>query len=286
MVYYQMGGGGGQMVTNRSGGNTGAAKALTVLTLARGVRVVATPNALVYRLLLVSILLVPVKGCVDQPHTGLTIGGVEQTCEQLRPHCDHWQYSLLIKQFCPVSCKQCSPPPPPLPPESPLPPFLPPAPPSPPPNPLFPPLTPKPCEDTPEYTGILLEGQPATCAMLSACCCDHYMHSDLIQEKCPVSCGVCPPPPSPPALPPTLPPLPPTVPSPPHAPPMPAVPPAPALPPQLPPSTCVCTHDCVYESDGDCDDGGPGFHFDSCAFGTECVRGASPALWPSEPILS
>eukprot|EP00900_Chrysochromulina_parva_P011793 jgi/Chrpa1/20614/Chrysochromulina_OHIO_Genome00026547-RA len=38
-----------------------------------------------------------------------------------------------------------------------------------------------------------------------------------------------------------------------------------------PPSTTLCTETCVYSSDADCDDGGPGSEFPLCALGTDCT---------------
>jgi hypothetical protein len=38
-----------------------------------------------------------------------------------------------------------------------------------------------------------------------------------------------------------------------------------------PPSTPLCTETCVWASDADCDDGGPGAEFTSCALGTDCT---------------
>ena len=51
----------------------------------------------------------------------------------------------------------------------------------------------------------------------------------------------------------------------------------PPLPPQLPPQSppqspaALCNDLCVYASDGDCDDGGPGFEYADCLYGTDCT---------------
>ena len=92
-----------------------------------------------------------------------------------------------------------------------------------------------------------------------------------------------PPPPSPP---------PPT--PPPPTPPPPSLPPAP---PFAPPPGCGET--CNYSADGDCDDGGPGSEFVSCAFASDCndcgIRAvvdpppsppSSPPTPPSPPVPS
>eukprot|EP00966_Prymnesium_polylepis_P226645 5243503-Prymnesium_polylepis.1 len=41
--------------------------------------------------------------------------------------------------------------------------------------------------------------------------------------------------------------------------------------PLIQPVMQACTETCHYALDGDCDDGGPGNEFDSCAFGTDCI---------------
>jgi hypothetical protein len=33
----------------------------------------------------------------------------------------------------------------------------------------------------------------------------------------------------------------------------------------------VCGETCLYAADGDCDDGGPGYEYTSCAYGSDCT---------------
>jgi len=48
-----------------------------------------------------------------------------------------------------------------------------------------------------------------------------------------------------------------------------------------------CAESCVYASDGDCDDGGPGTEYTSCSVGSDCTdcgpRSSGPPLPPSRP---
>ena len=78
-----------------------------------------------------------------------------------------------------------------------------------------------------------------------------------------------PPPPSPPPIPPPLT--------------EPASPPTPPAPPSHP---TLCGDSCSYLSDGDCDDGGSGAEYSSCALGEDCASKASSnshALHPAPP---
>ena len=87
---------------------------------------------------------------------------------------------------------------------------------------------------------------------------------------------IYPDPPSPPPSPPSSPPLPP---SPPSMPPLPPSLPPPPLPPAPPPpagppfgaTRTTCADTCNFASDYDCDDGGPGADYTSCALGTDCT---------------
>ena len=72
------------------------------------------------------------------------------------------------------------------------------------------------------------------------------------------------------------PPSPPLMPAPPLMPPAP-----PTLPPLPPPPLCVDT--CIYPADGFCDDGGPGFVYADCDFGSDCTDCGSRAQSPMSP---
>ncbi len=39
------------------------------------------------------------------------------------------------------------------------------------------------------------------------------------------------------------------------------------------PPTFICSESCEYSKDGECDDGGFGYHYDLCASGTDCEVG-------------
>ena len=43
------------------------------------------------------------------------------------------------------------------------------------------------------------------------------------------------------------------------------------FPPPSPPTPFACTDTCVYASDSDCDDGGPGSEYAACSFATDCT---------------
>jgi len=83
--------------------------------------------------------------------------------------------------------------------------------------------------------------------------------------------------------------LPPQSPAPPSPPAPPRPPPSPPAPPSQPPPKTVCSNECIkfpaYASDGECDDGGPGAEFASCAYGTDCADcGPRPKASAGAPI--
>jgi len=165
-------------------------------------------------------------------------------------------------------------PPPSSPPEFPSPPSpppTPPSPPSPPASPPSPPSTPSVCSDECLYAddGFCDDGGPG--AQLYLC----EYGSDC--SDCGIRPALMPPPSSPPELPspPSPPPTPPSPPSPP------ASPPSPPSPPSMP---SVCSDECFYAFDSECDDGGPGAQFDWCEYGTDCSDcGLRPVLMPPPP---
>ena len=157
---------------------------------------------------------------------------------------------------------------PPTPPAQPLPPSMPPAPPPPP----VPPHVPHTCIETCIYAGDgdCDDGGPGAeysiCAYGTDCInCGLRPHADAPKPFSP---------PSPPRPPTPL--TPPVAPDPPSTPPMQPTPPT--SPPLLPPPPAPpwtpdhCVETCIYASDGDCDDGGPGSEFNLCAYGTDCVN--------------
>ena len=79
---------------------------------------------------------------------------------------------------------------------------------------------------------------------------------------------------------------PPRAPPPPPSPPSPPSPPKPPARPPYPPNVVLCGETCVYASDADCDDGGPGSEFPLCAYGTDCTDcGPRLARPPPPPKL-
>ena len=109
--------------------------------------------------------------------------------------------------------------------------------------------------------------------------CGSSYTGDAAVAQVTVACGVA------------QPPLPPLLPSPPSPPPPAPSPPAssPPPPPSPPPAPLApCVNTCVYASDGDCDDGGPGSEHTACALGTDCIdcglrNPPPPPLPPSMP---
>lgn len=60
--------------------------------------------------------------------------------------------------------------------------------------------------------------------------------------------------------------------------------PSPTPPPPLAPGEYDCNDSCLYTSDGDCDDGGPGSEYSLCEHGTDCSDCAPrPLVHPSPP---
>ena len=64
----------------------------------------------------------------------------------------------------------------------------------------------------------------------------------------------------------------------PLAPPFPAPPPRPSS-----PDAALCSNTCQYHSDGDCDDGGPGYEYTYCDLGTDCDDCTSRIYPPPSP---
>ena len=60
-------------------------------------------------------------------------------------------------------------------------------------------------------------------------------------------------------------------------------PPPQPSPPLAPPIDTCCFEDCQYSSDGDCDDGGPGNDYSSCALGADCIDCGSRCSPPTPP---
>ena len=63
-------------------------------------------------------------------------------------------------------------------------------------------------------------------------------------------------------------------------------PPPQPSPPLAPPIDTCCFEDCQYSSDGDCDDGGPGNDYSSCALGADCIDCGSRCSPPPPPPAS
>ena len=168
---------------------------------------------------------------------------------------------------------------PPAPPTQPLPPSMPPALPPPP----MPPHTPHICVETCIYAsdGDCDDGGPgaeySACAYGTDCInCGYRPQVDAPKPLAP------PPPPRPPT--PLAPPAGPCPPSPPPTQPTPPVMPPAVPPPPAPPFTPDhCVETCVYASDGDCDDGGPGAEYSLCAYGTDCIN-CGPRLRVHTPM--
>ena len=57
---------------------------------------------------------------------------------------------------------------------------------------------------------------------------------------------------------------------------------SPPVPPAPPNQSHGCNEQCYYSSDNDCDDGGPGAEYNSCAIGTDCID-CGPRNPPSPP---
>ena len=81
-----------------------------------------------------------------------------------------------------------------------------------------------------------------------------------------------------PPRPPPSPPMPPPPPRPPPSPPSPRPKPPPPGPPPSPPG--MCSNNCRYASDNDCDDGGPGAEYALCTRGDDCIDCGLRGLLP------